>query len=67
MSKIYYDAAQVANMLDISKSSAYNIIKKLNIELEKRGYIVIQGKVSRAYFDERWYGGTDLEIAKQGA
>lgn len=39
VSKIYYSASEVAEMLDISKASAYNLIKKLNTELEKAGYI----------------------------
>ena len=58
MSKIYFDAGQIADMLDVSKASAYNIIKQLNTELEEKGFIVVSGKVSRAYFNERWYGGT---------
>ena len=45
-------------MLGISKSSAYNLIKKLNMELENAGYIVIHGKISRVYFSEKWYGLT---------
>ena len=61
MSKIYYSAQEIAEMLDISKGSAYAIIKKLNAELEARGFIVIPGKVSKIYFSERWYGGTEEE------
>ncbi|MDE5823976.1 MAG: ICEBs1 excisionase [Lachnospiraceae bacterium] len=55
-STIYYSANDIAQMLGISKSGAYSIIRKLNSELESRGYIVIQGKVSKAYFQEKWYG-----------
>ena len=58
MSKIYYSAQEIADMLDISKGSAYRIVKKLNEELEEQGFLVIQGKVSSIYFAERWYGGT---------
>lgn len=32
---------------------------KINSELEKKGYIVIRGKVSRKYFEERIYGMSD--------
>ena len=56
ISTIYYSANDIAKMLGISKSGAYSIIRKLNSELESRGYIVIQGKVSKAYFQEKWYG-----------
>lgn len=67
VSKIYYSASEVAEMLDISKASAYNLIKKLNTELEKAGYIVIQGKISRAYFAEKWYGLTGQYGELEGA
>ena len=59
MSKIYFDANQISKMLDISKASAYGIIRKLNDELEKKGFIVVHGKISKVYFNERWYGGTE--------
>lgn len=69
MSKIYFDANQISEMLDISKTRAYNIIKKLNDELEKKGFIVVQGKISKVYFNERWYGGTEnleMDVTAQG-
>ena len=58
ITKLYYTADDVAEMLGISKSSAYNLIKKLNMELENAGYIVIHGRISRVYFSEKWYGLT---------
>lgn len=42
--------------LEISESKAYNVIKKLNQELEAKGYIAIRGRISRVYFEERAYG-----------
>ena len=42
--------------LEVSESKAYGIIKQLNSELSAKGYIVIPGKVSRAYFEEKVYG-----------
>lgn len=69
MSKIYFDANQISEMLDISKTRAYSIIKKLNDELEKKGFIVVQGKISKVYFNERWYGGTEnleMDVTAQG-
>ncbi|MCI6241398.1 MAG: ICEBs1 excisionase [Clostridium sp.] len=56
MEKIYYTADDLVEMLGVSKAKAYQIIKLLNEELEKNNYITLQGKVSRAYFNERWYG-----------
>lgn len=56
MEKIYYSADDLVKLLGISRAKAYQIIKKLNEELEEKDYITLQGKVSRAYFNERWYG-----------
>ncbi len=46
----------VMEALEVSESKAYGIIKKLNQELEAQGYIVVRGKVSRVYFEEKLYG-----------
>ena len=46
-------------ILGISKSAAYNIMRQLNDELKEKGYAVIRGKISRKYFEERFYGMTD--------
>ena len=43
----------------ISRSAAYKLMRQINSELEKKGYIVIRGKVSRKYFEERIYGMSD--------
>lgn len=48
-------ASEVSTMLNVSNGFAYKIIRELNAELKERGYIVIAGKVSRAFFEERWY------------
>lgn len=54
--RIFYDADEVSNMLDVSLGQAYKIIRKLNDELKARGYIVIAGKVSKQFFNEKYYG-----------
>lgn len=56
MDKIYFSAEDIAEMLDVSKAKAYNIIKSLNQRLEEQGYLTISGKISRVYFCEQWYG-----------
>lgn len=45
-----------AQMLGVSVGHAYKLIRKLNQELEKEGFLVIAGKVPRRYFEKRWYG-----------
>ena len=46
----------VVAALGVSKSAGYKIIRRLNEELEKAGYITVRGRVSKAYFEERIYG-----------
>ena len=54
--KIYITANEMAEMLGVSPGHAYKIIRRLNQELEKAGYLVIAGKVPKCYFEKRWYG-----------
>lgn len=65
--KIYYSAADIATMLGVSNAKAYELIRKLNLELEKEGYLVLAGKVSVAYFNKRWYGLENSQQELQGA
>lgn len=46
-------AKEVADILQCSERHGSNIIKRLNEEMDKKGYITIRGKVSRRYFLER--------------
>lgn len=50
-------AKEVAEALDISESKAYVLIRQLNSELSSKGYLTVRGKVSRAYFNDKMYGG----------
>jgi len=50
------NAKEVAEILGTSKSHAYKVVQQLNDELKIQGYIVIAGKVSRVYFEEKIYG-----------
>lgn len=52
--KVLYEVDDVSKLLLISKSKAYKIIKKLNDELENKGFIIIRGKVPVKYFKERF-------------
>lgn len=54
--RIYLTAKDIMELLGVSKSKAYGLIRKLNAELEAEGYIVITGKVSKKRFEERVYG-----------
>lgn len=54
--KVFITAEEAAEMLGISKPYAYKLIKKMNAELTEKGFVTIAGKVSRRYFEERFYG-----------
>lgn len=54
--KIYFNAAELSVMLGVSSGHAYKLIRQLNQELSKDGYLVISGKVPVRYFEIRWYG-----------
>ena len=46
-------AKEIASIMSIRLSKAYEIIRELNSELKEMGYLVVRGKVSRAYFREK--------------
>ena len=46
----------VANELGVSKGHAYKVIRQLNEELEKSGFIVVTGKIPRAFWEKKFYG-----------
>ena len=49
-------AADVAEILQIGTSKAYQLIRIMNKELEDQGYLTIRGKVSERYFKKRFFG-----------
>ena len=56
--KRFLTAQDVMEMLDVSLSYAYKLIRRLNAELEAEGFVTIKGRVSTQYFMERIYGET---------
>ncbi|HWR20043.1 MAG TPA: hypothetical protein VN608_10510 [Clostridia bacterium] len=50
-------AEEVAKELGVSKAYAYKLIRSLNNDLRKQGFITINGRINRQYFKEKLYGG----------
>lgn len=48
-------ANDVAQALGISKGHAYKIVRELNDELASKGFIVVAGKVPRAFWNKKFY------------
>ena len=61
--KRFLSAKDVAMFMEISVPMAYKVISRLNHELEEKGYITIHGKVSRAYFEEKVYSHSQMEVS----
>lgn len=59
--KLFISAKEVARELEVSDSFAYRLVRKLNDELEKQGFVVVKGKISRKYFEERVYGMSETK------
>lgn len=56
MENSFIMAEEVASTLGVSKPYAYKLIRQLNDELAKKGFLTVSGRVSRQYFKERFYG-----------
>lgn len=53
MSTQMITAEEIATIMDCSERHGYDVIRKLNQELEAKGYLIRRGRVSRSYFYER--------------
>lgn len=57
MSKeLFVKAEEMAEALGISKPYAYKLMREMNAELKQNGFLTIPGRVSRRYFEEKFYG-----------
>jgi len=52
----FVKAEELANELGVSKPFAYKLIREMNEDLQKQGFITISGRVSRQFFEEKFYG-----------
>lgn len=59
--KLWLTAEEVMDFMQISRSSAYRLIKILNDELSAKGYLIIPGRANAAYFRERLYTSTSAQ------
>lgn len=51
--KSYMTVEEVADELRVSKSKAYQIVRELNGELQKKGYLTVMGRVNTMFFQEK--------------
>ncbi len=51
--KSFLTVEEVAEELRVSKSKAYQIVRELNAELRKQGYLTVTGRVSATFFHKK--------------
>ncbi len=56
-------ADEIADELGVSKGKAYKVIRDLNAELEQMGFIVISGKIPRAYWEKKFFGYNSAAVS----
>lgn len=60
MQKVFMTAKDVQDFLEVSRTTAYQLINEMNQELMNLGYRVQRGKVNRQYFMEKYCYGKEL-------
>lgn len=56
MTRQLYTAKDIQELLGVSESSAYKYIRIMNQELSKKGFLIVRGKIPKAYVQERFFG-----------
>ena len=59
--ELFVRAEEVARELGVSKPYAYKLVREMNEELKKKGFLTIPGRGSRRYFEEKFYGLRDRQ------
>lgn len=54
--KQFLTAKDIAGIMGVSLSKAYEWIRDMNMELKDAGYLTVSGKVPEAYFATKFYG-----------
>ena len=62
MTKVFMTAREVQDFLEVSRTTAYQLIAEMNTELQELGYRVQRGKINRQYFMEKYcYGNQKIQ------
>ena len=54
--KMFVRANEIAEDLDVSLPYAYRLIREMNAELKAKGFMTVSGRVSRQFYEEKFYG-----------
>ena len=61
MTKQIYSAKDLQELLGVSESYAYGLIRTMNAELQEKGFLTIRGRVPAAYVKERFFFGVTAD------
>lgn len=56
MDKQVYRAKDIGELLGVSESKSYELIRFMNAELQRKGFLTLRGRVPAAYVRERFFG-----------
>ena len=64
--QIFITVAEAADILGISKSHAYKIVRDLNRDMKAMGYLTIAGRINKSYFLEKtcYSPGRSLQLSQ---
>lgn len=51
--KTFFTVDEVAKELSVSKSYAYKVVRELNEEMQKLGYVTVRGRVNVNFFKKK--------------
>lgn len=58
----FVTVTEMSQVLGLSHSYCYKIIRDMNEELKSKGYMTFSGRVSRTYFNEKVYGDANASL-----
>lgn len=56
MAKQFYTAQDLSELLSVSESKSYSLIRTMNEELQQKGFLVVRGRIPAAYVEKRFFG-----------
>lgn len=63
--KNFMTVDEVAQELNVSKSYAYKVVRELNAEMQKLGYLTVTGRVNTSFFRKHcWDHHTGLPLCE---
>lgn len=54
--KVFMTAGDVALVRGISLGHAYKLVRQMNSELKRDGFLVVAGKVPTSFFKKKFFG-----------